>query len=293
MTRSDSAARPGLPWAWLTALVLTLAAIYGGDAWKQHVEHPELVPSASILAILAGVLARNALMLPATLRRGSKSIIKLVIPASIVLLGAGLDLEALADPQLGVGGLAITIACMLVALLAAFGAGKLMGLTGRTAGLLAAGTAVCGSSAIMAVAPVLEAEDDEIVVALGTVNLMGLLAMLAVPALAAAFGLADEAAGLFAGTSVHAVPLQRDSRRCSRWCASRCSRRWCSVSARSSRGDARAVRHMNAAVASARSCRSSSGASSPSRRCARRGCSTATSAPSRSAMHSPTGASTC
>lgn len=206
MTRTDSAARPGLPWAWLTALALTLAAIYCGSWWKHQVEHPELVPSAAILAILAGVLARNVLMLPAALRRGSKSIIKSVIPLSIVLLGAGLDLEALADPQIGVGGLAFTIACMLVALGAAFGAGKLMGLTGRTSGLLAAGTAVCGSSAIMAVAPVLEAEDDEIVVALGTVNLMGLLAMLAVPPLATAFGLADEAAGLFAGTSVHAVP---------------------------------------------------------------------------------------
>jgi len=195
-----------MPWAWVTALLLTLAAVYGGGWWKQQVAHPELIPSASILAILAGVLARNVLMLPAVARRGAKGIIKTVIPLSIVLLGAGLDLEALTDPQLGVGGLAITIACMLVALLAAFGAAKIMGLTGRTAALLAAGTAVCGSSAIMAVAPVLEAEDDEIVVALGTVNLMGLLAMLAVPALAAAFGLSDQAAGLFAGTSVHAVP---------------------------------------------------------------------------------------
>ncbi|MCB9903868.1 MAG: putative sulfate exporter family transporter [Planctomycetes bacterium] len=206
MTGTESPARAGAPWAWLIALVLTVAAIQGGAAWKHAAEHPELVPSSSILAILAGVLARNLLHLPAVARRGSKGIIKTVIPLSIVLLGAGLDLAALTDPQLGVGGLAITVACMLVALLAAFGASKLMGLSGRTAGLLAAGTAVCGSSAIMAVAPVVEAEDDEIVVALGTVNLMGLLAMLAVPALAAAFDLADDAAGLFAGTSVHAVP---------------------------------------------------------------------------------------
>lgn len=206
MTEPASSGRPGVPWAWVTAFALTVAAVYGGSLWKQLAAHPELVPSSSILAILAGVLARNVLMLPAVARRGSKGIIKSVIPLSIVLLGAGLDLEALTDPQLGVGGLAITLACMCVALLAAFGASKIMGLSGRTAGLLAAGTAVCGSSAIMAVAPVLEAEDDEIVVALGTVNLMGLLAMLAVPALAAAAGLGDEAAGLFAGTSVHAVP---------------------------------------------------------------------------------------
>lgn len=206
MSTSESGARPPMQWAWVTALALTLAATYGGDAWRAAVERPELVPSASILAILAGVLARNVFALPAAARAGSKRIIQLVIPVSIVCVGAGLDLERLLDPELGAGGLAITIACMVVAVLAALGAARLFGLGGRTAGLLAAGTAVCGSSAILAVAPVLEAEDDELVVALGTVNLMGLLAMLAVPPLAAAVGLADDAAGLFAGTSVHAVP---------------------------------------------------------------------------------------
>jgi len=205
MTHASSE-RPAFPWAWATALLIAAIAVLCVPVLRAHSATPALVPSAAILAILGGVFARNLPGFPVAARRGSKQIIRFVIPAAIVLLGAGLDLTQLADPRLGVGGLLTTLACMLVALLASFGAARLLGLNGRTAGLLAAGTAVCGSSAILAVAPVLEAEDDELVVALGTVNLMGLCAMLAVPALAAAFDLHDEAAGVFAGTSVHAVP---------------------------------------------------------------------------------------
>ena len=72
--------------------------------------------------------------------------------------------------------------------------------------LIGAGTGICGNSAIVAVAPLIEAEDEDLVLSIGTVNLFGLLAMLACPMLAGTLGLGDEGFGVWAGTSIHAVP---------------------------------------------------------------------------------------
>src|SRR5690606_19367004 len=72
--------------------------------------------------------------------------------------------------------------------------------------LLGAGTAVCGNSAIVAVAPVVSAPEEDVAASLAAVNLYGLLVMLAVPAIAAPLGMPEAHAGVWAGTTVHAVP---------------------------------------------------------------------------------------
>jgi len=72
--------------------------------------------------------------------------------------------------------------------------------------LLGAGTAICGNSAIVATAPLIDAQDDEIVLSIGAVNLYGLLAMLAWPLFGSWLALSSESFGVWAGTSIHAVP---------------------------------------------------------------------------------------
>ena len=81
-----------------------------------------------------------------------------------------------------------------------------MGLNWRTSLLLGTGTGICGNSAIAAVAPLIDAEEDDFVLSVATVNLFGLLAMLAWPAIGGLLHLGDEAFGVWAGTSIHAVP---------------------------------------------------------------------------------------
>ncbi|GJM26839.1 MAG: hypothetical protein DHS20C16_32540 [Phycisphaerae bacterium] len=160
--------------------------------------------SAAIIAIVAGLLFRNFGPWTSAATAGCKKIIKKVIPIAIVLTGAKLNLIQLKD--VGAGALATIVICIAVAILSAVYLGKLLGLGKRVALLIGVGTGICGNSAIVAVAPLIEADDEDLVLSIGTVNLFGLIAMLVLPAIGAMIDISDSAFGIWAGTSVHAVP---------------------------------------------------------------------------------------
>lgn len=165
------------------------------------VRHPI---SAAILAILMGLLIRNLLPIPASVTAGCKRVIKKVIPLAIVLTGAGLNLVHVGS--VGIPALVITMLCMGIAIGAAVYFGRMLGLGQKVAMLIGAGTGICGNSAIVAVAPLIDARDEDLVLSIGTVNLFGLVVMLVCPLLGGALHLGHEAFGIWAGTSIHAVP---------------------------------------------------------------------------------------
>ena len=160
--------------------------------------------SASIIAILAGVVVGNLFRLPEPVGVGCKAIVRRLLPVTIVLAGAGLNLTDLS--AIGFTALAITVICIAVATAAAFYLGRAMGLASKTSLLIGAGTAICGTSAIVAVAPLIAAEDEDVTLSVGTVNLLGILLMFLLPFLGGALQLGDTAFGIWAGTSIHAVP---------------------------------------------------------------------------------------
>lgn len=197
----------------LSGYVLTLAAT--GFAYLVHylpfppfrvtgasgVRHPL---SAAIIAMLAGIAVRNLIRLPAYVVESARGMPRRVIPASIVLTGAGLNLAAIAS--IGIRALMITLACLTVALASSIWLGAMTRLVRKTAILIGAGTAICGTSAIVAVAPLIQAEDQDMLLAIGTVNILGLAFMFAMPLLGSLMHLSDQAFGVWAGTSIHAVP---------------------------------------------------------------------------------------
>ena len=71
---------------------------------------------------------------------------------------------------------------------------------------MGAGTSICGTSAIVAVAPVIDADHDDLLLSVSTVNLLGLLLMLALPLLGGWTGMRNDQFGVWAGSTVHAVP---------------------------------------------------------------------------------------
>ncbi len=170
-------------------------------ASNSGVRHPV---SAAIIAILVGLVFRNTLSLPDALKTGCRHVVKKVIPAAIVLTGAGLNLANIAS--IGFTALAVVMLCIAVGILAGYYVGRVVGLSWKTALLLGTGTGICGNSAIVAVAPLIDAEDDDLVLSIATVNLFGLLAMLAWPVVGGLLQLGDEMFGLWVGTSIHAVP---------------------------------------------------------------------------------------
>lgn len=160
--------------------------------------------STAIIALIVGLLLRNTLPLPVSLKVGCKSVVKKIIPVSIVLMGAGLNMATLASVGLKV--MLITMVCIAIALVGGYYLGRLIGLNWKTALLLATGTGICGNSAIVAVAPLIDADDDDLVLSVGAVNLLGLVAMLVWPMVGGLLHLTDDMFGVWAGTSIHAVP---------------------------------------------------------------------------------------
>jgi len=158
----------------------------------------------AIIAVLIGLLARNAFALPDAFKAGCKSAIKTYIPIAIVLTGGGLNLAIISS--VGTSALIVIVICIVVALAGGYYLGRLCKLNAKTSLLIGAGTAICGNSAIVATAPLIDAEDDDIVLSIGTVNLFGLLAMLAWPLIGGWLALSSSSFGVWAGTTIHAVP---------------------------------------------------------------------------------------
>ena len=78
-----------------------------------------------------------------------------------------------------------------------------MGMSDALGSLLGIGTAICGVSAIVATAPVIEAKEEETSLAVATITVFGLLAVLVYPVLGRLWGLSDTFFGTWAGTAVN------------------------------------------------------------------------------------------
>lgn len=160
--------------------------------------------SASIIAIIAAVAVRNLFPVPRAILAGCKHIVRTVIPGAIVLTGAGMNLVHAANTGLPV--LAIIAVSMTAAAASAIWFGRLLGLTSKTSALIGAGTAVCGTSAIVAAAPLVQAEDEDLTLSVGAVSLLGFLSMFLLPAAGSWLDLSQQQFGVWAGASIHAVP---------------------------------------------------------------------------------------
>ncbi len=160
--------------------------------------------SPAIIAILLGAVARNAFRLPHVILEGCKGIVRKIIPVTIVLTGFSLNLTSI--EKVGARALVIILACIGVATGSAYVFGRMLKLWKRTALLIGAGTAICGNSAIVAVAPLIDATDEDLMLSMSTINLLGLPLMFLFPLAGAMLGLGDQTYGVWAGTSIHAVP---------------------------------------------------------------------------------------
>ena len=126
---------------------------------------------------------------------------KYLLQASVVLLGFGMNLSAVLDA--GKSGFLFTVATIFGTLALGFVVGKLLGVAGKTSGLIAAGTAICGGSAIAAVAPVIDAGDEEISVSLGTIFILNSVALFVFPVLGHALNLTQNQFGIWSAIAIH------------------------------------------------------------------------------------------
>ncbi|MGA8740235.1 MAG: putative sulfate exporter family transporter [Terracidiphilus sp.] len=131
----------------------------------------------------------------------AKRLSKLLLQVSVVGLGFGMNLQQVL--RVGRSGLIYTAAGITFAMLLGWALGKLLAVKGRISFLISAGTAICGGSAIAAVAPVANATEEEIAVSLGTVFALNSVALLVFPAIGTALHMTQTQFGLWSALAIH------------------------------------------------------------------------------------------
>ena len=185
----------------LCALIAVVATAAGsvehavaGRAWIEPL----------VLAILIGAAVRTAWTPDARWKPGIDYSAKQVLEVAIVLLGLTLDVPLLlrAGPLLAAGIVVAVVGALAVGYLL----GRTLGLRTRLAMLVAVGNAICGNSAIAAVAPVIGAEPDDVASSIAFTAVLGVFVVLTLPNLMGPLGLSDYQYGVVAGLTVYAVP---------------------------------------------------------------------------------------
>ena len=186
----------------LLCLCLTVAA-FGLQAVEVRVFGRAWL-EALVLAILLGTAGRAVWAPSVYWKAGIDFSAKMLLEIAVVLLGASVSASALsaAGPALLIGIAAV----VSTAILTSYGVGRLFGLPHCMATLIACGNAICGNSAIAAVAPIIGADGRDVATAIGFTAVLGVGLVLSLPLLSIALHLTPRGFGVLAGLTVYAVP---------------------------------------------------------------------------------------
>ncbi|WP_425982769.1 YeiH family protein [Brevundimonas sp. TWP1-2-1b1] len=190
--------RPGV----MLCLLVTLAAIGLTSIERDVIGHVWLDPL--VLAILLGAAVRTAWTPDVRFKAGIDFSAKALLEVAVVLLGASVSAATLSS--LGVGFVLGIFALVTLAIGVGFGVGRALGLNPRMALLVACGNAICGNSAIAAVAPVIDADGEEVAASIAFTAVLGVVVVLALPLLGGLIHLNGLQYGALAGLTVYAVP---------------------------------------------------------------------------------------
>lgn len=157
-----------------------------------------------VLAIAVGTVLRTSCGLAARFGAGVHFCAHRLLEMAVALMGVtiGMDLLSRAHPFLV---LAI-IMLVGVTVLAGILIGLAFGLPVRMAVLIACGNAICGNSAIAAIAPVIDADSDDVATSVAFTAVLGIPVVMLLPCLAHGLHLTETAGGTLAGLTVYAVP---------------------------------------------------------------------------------------
>jgi uncharacterized integral membrane protein (TIGR00698 family) len=185
-----------LPGLLLTTMLAALAFTLHGLPFLR-------VFSSMILAILLGMVFHNVIGTPGRAHAGVAFSMRRLLRLGIILLGLQLTTAQVA--AVGVGGVAIIAAVLAATFCFTKAAGRWLGVDPKLAELIAAGTSICGASAVLATNTVTRGRDEDVAYAVACVTLFGSVAMFLYPLLGTALQLTAQDYGLWTGTSIHEI----------------------------------------------------------------------------------------
>ena len=156
------------------------------------------------LAILLGVLTRLVWTPGGQIRRGIQFGAKTLLEVAVVLLGASVSLRVVlaAGPAM----LLIVAAMVVAAILVSYGIGRALQLPHRLAVLVACGNSICGNSAIVAVAPAIHADGEDVAASIALTAVLGVATVVLLPLVWRVLNLNALEFGALTGLMVYAVP---------------------------------------------------------------------------------------
>ncbi len=160
-------------------------------------------PGAATIAFLLGICAsirRDDLI------HGGKWYVNSLMPIIIIFLGFGLNLKLIIKPEIGILGILTVISTVILSFSVCYFLGRLFKLELGTIVALGAGGAICGNSAVVAVAPSLKMKEENVAMVLAVINILCLVTFLLIPIIALNIGMNEIDAGIWAGSVIHAVP---------------------------------------------------------------------------------------
>ena len=168
--------------------------------WLESLLPIHLIGSA-VIAMFIGMILNHFLKGTRLFASGLKFTSKKILKFAIILLGLSLNITTI----LHVGQLSLTV--MIFTLLTCFGGGyfigRALGLNWKLSNLISAGTGICGGSAIAAIAPTIDADDNDVAYAMSATFLFDMAMIVLFPIMGQAMGMTDQAFGIWAGTAVN------------------------------------------------------------------------------------------
>lgn len=131
----------------------------------------------------------------------SKKLAKFLLQASVIGLGFGMNLHEVLHA--GRSGFLYTAVSITTVMLLGLGLGYLIRVGKKSSFLIAAGTAICGGSAIAAVGPIADANEEEMAVSLGAVFILNSIALFLFPAIGFALHMSQSQFGLWSALAIH------------------------------------------------------------------------------------------
>jgi uncharacterized integral membrane protein (TIGR00698 family) len=159
--------------------------------------------SPMILAIVIGIGFHNLIGTPARAKPGVLFALRRVLRFAIILLG--LQLTAQQVIEVGATGIAIIALTLVSTFIFTIWFGRVLGVDRKLSELIAAGTSICGASAVIATNTVTGAHDEDVAYAVACVTVFGSIAMFLYPLLPSLLHLGPHAYGLWAGASIHEI----------------------------------------------------------------------------------------
>ena len=154
-------------------------------------------------SIIIGMVIGNLFGINTKISDGIKYAEKTVLTFAIVLMGFKLNLLELGG--MGKGVFFVVLPTMTVTIIVSLIAGKVLKYPQRFSILMGVGNAVCGASAIAAVAPAVEAEEEEIGVSIGIVNLLGTIGIFLLPVITYALKMSDAKSSFMIGGVLQSI----------------------------------------------------------------------------------------